>query len=148
MSLYLFDIDGTVADASHRLHYIRKVPQDWESFFKAVKDDKLIVPMADLAYELGQTNLLFYVTGRPERTRIDTEKWLNENELLSMSYMPHIYMRSDTDRRPDYLVKRDLLKKIRDEGYEPTLAFEDRTRVVKMWRENGVPCCQVSEGDY
>ena len=28
------------------------------------------------------------------------------------------------------------------------LAFDDRDRVVAMWREEGVPCFQVAPGDF
>jgi hypothetical protein len=26
--------------------------------------------------------------------------------------------------------------------------FDDRDKVVKIWRNNGVRCCQVAEGDF
>jgi hypothetical protein len=30
---YLFDIDGTIADLSHRLRLIERKPKDWRRFF-------------------------------------------------------------------------------------------------------------------
>ena len=43
----------------------------------------------------------------------------------------------------------ELLKeRIRKDGYEPFLVFDDRQRVVDMWRRNGIQCCQVAPGDY
>jgi len=45
-------------------------------------------------------------------------------------------------------VKREMLDRIRADGYNPIMAFEDRSRVVKMWREAGIPCAQVAEGDF
>lgn len=33
-------------------------------------------------------------------------------------------------------------------GYEPIMAFDDRDRVVKMWRDAGIPCAQVAPGDF
>jgi hypothetical protein len=29
----LVDIDGTLADCTHRLHHIQKQPKDWDAFF-------------------------------------------------------------------------------------------------------------------
>jgi len=33
-------------------------------------------------------------------------------------------------------------------GYTPSVVFDDRDRVVKMWRENGIRCFQVAEGNF
>jgi len=33
--IYIFDIDGTLADVSHRLHYITGETKDWDAFFAA-----------------------------------------------------------------------------------------------------------------
>jgi hypothetical protein len=34
------------------------------------------------------------------------------------------------------------------DGYEPIMVFDDRNQVVKMWRERGIVCAQVAEGDF
>jgi hypothetical protein len=58
------------------------------------------------------------------------------------------YMRSDKDYRADYIVKREMLDKIRADGYDPVLVFDDRTSVVNMWREAGLRAVQVAPGDF
>ena len=40
------------------------------------------------------------------------------------------------------------LEDIKQEGLNPTLAFDDRDQVVKMWRGLGIECFQVREGDF
>lgn len=151
MNCIVFDIDGTLADCSHRLHYIQNEPKDWESFFAETANDAPIKEMCDLAYlyTRGRTPVI-YCTGRPEKTREATVKWLADQRLL-----PHLedegrclFMRKGGDHRPDYEVKADLLEEIRDEGYEPIMVFEDRKSVVDMWRAKGIKCCQVAPGDY
>ena len=57
-------------------------------------------------------------------------------------------MRKAGDYRPDAKVKEELLTQVKADGYEPILAFEDRERVVDMWRRNGIQCCQVAPGDF
>ena len=47
------------------------------------------------------------VTGRPERTRKDTEKWLRKHGVP----FHVLHMRGDGDRRPDSEVKKDILDK-------------------------------------
>ena len=34
------------------------------------------------------------------------------------------------------------------DGYDPRLVFEDRKEDTAMWRDEGLLCCQVAEGDY
>jgi hypothetical protein len=41
-----------------------------------------------------------------------------------------------------------MLELIQFLGFEPTLSFDDRDRVVKMWREEGIRCFQVDYGDF
>ena len=57
-------------------------------------------------------------------------------------------MRRTKDYRSDDIVKKEMLDEMRAIGYNPTLVFDDRDRVVKMWRENGLRCFQVAEGDF
>ena len=148
---YIVDIDGTVADVTHRLHFIQRAPKDWEAFFSACKDDKPIEHMRLLLRAI-QTRYkhepsspeIVYVTGRPESTKEDTLDWLCRHDFP----IAPIFMREDGDHRLDVLFKKKMLHKLRYLGYEPVLVFEDRARVVKMWRDNGVPCAQVSRGEY
>ena len=42
----------------------------------------------------------------------------------------------------------ELLEQMRLDGWDPGMAFDDRSRVVKAWREAGIPCAQVAEGDF
>lgn len=78
---YLFDIDGTLADLTHRLHHIQPPlmadghygPKDWDAFFAACKDDKPILHICDLARTLSSYAPIVLVSGRSDRVRIETE---------------------------------------------------------------------------
>ncbi len=39
----IFDIDGTLADCSHRLHHIQKDPADWDGFYEACEDEDWVL---------------------------------------------------------------------------------------------------------
>lgn len=140
---YIFDIDSTLANNAHRLHHIEKTPKDWEAFYEACDKDVCIPAIVTLARNLLVCAPLFYVTGRPERTRKKTWVWLQDLRLFGS-----LYMRKDGDYREDFVVKAELLQQIRDAGFDPTIAFEDRDSCVKMFREHGVACAQVCEGTY
>jgi len=35
MNVYVFDLDGTLANIDHRLHFIKTKPKNWPAFFEA-----------------------------------------------------------------------------------------------------------------
>lgn len=141
---YIFDLDGTLADLSHRLHLIQKDPKDWDAFFDACEDDTPIEHMCRLAYRLGLYDGIVIASGRSSRVRLKTENWFRRTN----TFYDALYMRADGDHRPDDVVKLELLERIRAEGWDPIMAFEDRDRVVAMWRNAGIPCAQVAAGDF
>lgn len=152
MKAYLFDIDGTVADLTHRLHHIQGDGlKDWDSFFAACGDDAPIPHMCELArvlvgYNDDNIGKVLFVSGRSEAVRTETLIWLDKYVLYTPSQF--LYMRPAGDHRPDNIVKRELLARIRADGYEPIMAFDDRDQVVAMWREAGIPCAQVAQGAF
>src|SRR4051812_16941628 len=145
MRTYIFDIDGTIADLSHRLPHIQKDPKDWRTFFAACANDAPIQHTIKLAIDLAlaEANIV-YVSGRSDECREATEEWLRLNALPEGK----VYMRKAGDHRPDHQVKVELLEQLRADGHRPVMAFDDRNAVVKMWRYLGVPCAQVAEGDF
>lgn len=139
------DIDGTLADCQHRRHYVEQHPKDWNMFFVGMADDKLVLPVAYILKLFHTTGFrIVLCTGRSEEYREATEIWLQVNHV---SY-DYLLMRRAGDRRDDAIVKREMLDQIRRERFIPWLALDDRDRVVKMWRDNGVPCFQVAEGNF
>jgi len=143
--LYVFDIDGTIADLTHRLHHIKDAPKDWNAFFEGCKDDEPIHAVLRLAKELVNSphiDVEFW-TGRPERCRVDTMAWLKRHGIFVTP--AELRMRKDGDFRPDYEVKAEYLDLCVG---TPTLIFEDRAPVVEMWRSKGLHVAQVAEGNY
>lgn len=142
---YVFDIDGTLADCSHRLHYIHPRPaKDWRAFFAACDQDEPIEHMIDLAYALYETAHVVIVSGRSDECKEKTEAWLSKHGVIYDA----IYMRKAGDHRDDDVLKSELLDQMLADGWRPIMAFDDRDRVVKTWRSRGVPCAQVAEGNF
>lgn len=152
MKCFVFDLDGTLANLDHRLHHIReKTPKDWDAFFADTHLDKPILHIHAVLLALRQAGeTIIFSSGRPERTRDATVTWLIKYKLHNplIDGKLWLFMRQDNDRRDDDIIKREILGKMWAEGFEPVLAFDDRDRVVKMWRENGIPCAQVAPGDF
>jgi len=152
--IYIFDIDGTISDATHRLHYLQTHPIDWTSFFKAAAADSPVYPMIAIAQALDkQHHRISVITGRSDEIREITERWMN---LFRMPFND-LLMRKEGDHRPDTVVKSELLDRLlkpRAAAGDPSHvsvvrgAFEDRRSVVDMWRARGVRALQVAEGDF
>jgi len=177
---YVFDIDGTLADATHRLHFIKdmtywksvngSVPKpDWDSFLsdEQVVEDTPIKAIWEILYSLllSPGNRVIFITSRKESQRYTTYHWLYDSKMECPVRMfcgnhwnerrrsggingPLLYMRSNGDRRPSSIVKGELLDKARLDGFEPKMVFEDRKDDTAMWREKGLICAQVADGDY
>ena len=145
--IIVFDIDGTIADCTHRLHHVKKDNPDWKSFFEECVNDAPIESMCDMSIVLSQYYDIVFCTGRSEECREQTEEWLlkyvNSNALL---------MRKEGDYRPDHVVKKELLEEyLKLENLEKSSVitiYEDRQTVVDMWRDNGYHVCQVAKGDF
>lgn len=145
MKCYLFDLDGTIADLTHRLHHIQKEPKDWDAFFAACPGDVPIVHVIELMQTLIDADQhVVLVSGRSDVSRADTEFWTDRH----IGFRCPLYMRKAGDHRPDHIVKGELLDQILADGYRPTMAFDDRNQVVEMWRARGIPCAQVAPGDF
>ena len=132
------DIDGTLSDMKHRLYYLQKGIRDYDTFYELCHLDKPIVPVCKMVRNLmGRANVIF-VTGRPETVREKTEKWLTNQGLKG-----RLIMRQPLDMRKAYDHKLDVLKALRAEGLNPTLAIEDEPACAEMWTRNGVVCLQA-----
>jgi hypothetical protein len=139
-----FDIDGTLADINHRVHYWRESPKNWAMFKSEMINDTPIEPICFMARSMSLLgHHVILCSGRGEETREVTENWLNKHNIK----FKKLYMRAEKDYRSDDIVKKELLDQIVvDFGQKPDIWFDDRPRVVKMLRENGVFVVDVYQG--
>lgn len=143
--IYVFDIDGTVADNSARTKWVEQTPKDWKKYNETMAYDK---PIADII-ELLQTidngiSTIIFCTGREEVYREVTEKWLRNQDITWNA----LYMRPAKDYRSDSIVKVELLNQIRQDFGEPFMWFDDRDSVVSAIRAQGVRVLQVRPGAF
>lgn len=141
----IVDVDGTVADCSHRLHHIKGPKKNWGQFWVGMENDKplhhiiAIVRAMFNSFDGGRVTVIV-VTARDEGVREQTEAWLNAHGVKH----DVLLMRAANDFRKDAIVKKEILDNIRADGYEVLFALEDRDHNVEMFRANGVPCLQVA----
>lgn len=163
--MFIFDIDGTLADNSHRLHHIKGDKKDWKSYHspELIMSDAYICETWIILSALINSRKVAFVTGRGEEQREVTTEWLSVGLSLYMSlpcfdYATRIkkyssqalFMRSKEDTKskiPSYESKRKNLNLLR-QNYNVVGAFDDRRQDVKMYREEGITVYDVNNGDY
>lgn len=144
----IFDIDGTLSDPSHRIHWVRHKPKNWPAFNRSMCND---LPNTDIIWMLktfhtaGCTILI--ATGRGEENRTVTETWLRDVAGVNGLYSK-LYMRPVSDYRSDDIVKSDILDQMCTDGFMPTMVVDDRNQVVNMFRSRGLRVLQVNPGDF
>jgi hypothetical protein len=74
--------------------------------------------------------------------------WIRKHVFMSDLAPVEIYMRPSGDRRPDFVVKKEIYARDIEPRHNVWFVLDDRSSVVKMWREIGLTCLQVAEGDY
>ena len=102
-SVVVFDIDGTIADNSHRKHFVEQKPKDWKAYNALMHLDTPIIDIIDLMWVLkdaGDTIIL--CTGREEVYRPTTSMWLEQQRIADK--ISDLYMRGEKDYRSDAVV--------------------------------------------
>lgn len=148
MKCFIFDVDGTLADCAHRLHHIQSEPKNWDAFYAGCVDDAPIDHVMRVLRALVDSGEhCVFVSGRSQSTLANTHAWVASKS--NRAWAPQqFYFRADGDHRDDVVVKKELLARLRGDGWEPIMVFEDRQSCVNMWRAEGIPCAQVAKGDF
>lgn len=141
--IVIFDIDGTLADISERVHHVRRKPKNWSAFNAGMAQDKAIHSMVRLCNVLHAAGIyIILCSGRNEKNRPETLDWLNKQ---GVNYH-ELLLRKDEDYRSDAVVKREVLQTL--DKSKILFVVEDRSRVVEMWRSEGLVCLQCAPGEF
>ena len=132
----VFDIDGTIAHAQGKRNIF-----DWDNVDADVVDQKMRETIR--SYKKNGFKIIF-VTGRDGLSREKTTGWLNNNKVP----FDFLFMKGENDFRKDTLVKTEIYKNEIEPNFNVLCVYEDRSRVVSMWRDLGVKCYQVDDGRF
>lgn len=191
--LYIFDLDGTLADLKHRRHHVEmqdgsrvtingtpaiyrglnpkvegdcwvefdgtgkwryhpsdvKFKPNWDAFHAACVDDTPIWPVIETLKRLFVGGADIWVwSGRMDTVHAQTMAWLNNDPKVAHC-IDQLKMRPAGDYTPDDKLKEQWLNELPTaERMRLMAVFDDRDRVVAMWRRNGVQCFQAAPGDF
>jgi hypothetical protein len=126
------DLDGVVADVSHRVHHVSGRPKDWGAFFGAAGSDGLLAEGHAVVTELAGAHEIVYLTGRPDYLRRTTTGWLARHRLPE----GRLLMRRRGDYRPARVTKVEALRRLAAERPVRVLVDDD-VEVVAAARAAG-----------
>ena len=133
----IFDIDGTLAVMGDRS------PYDGAAVWKDTLNEDVYAALARYA-DTGVGILI--VSGRDEEYREVTEKWLSDQGVRYRE----LYMRPTEkgNKREDSIIKYELFQKyIAPARFKILGVFDDRHRVLRMWRKLGLTTFHVNGPD-
>src|ERR1700676_754599 len=133
-NIVLFDVDNTLANMDHRLHYMEREHVDWDEFEDEAVYDAPIIPtiVAAQAYK-AMGKQVWCWTGRRERIRSLTEVWLRINGVP----FEQLLMKPMDEETPTELLKLRWLQHGPVPSDRVICAYDDDPTVVKVLREKG-----------
>jgi len=142
----IFDLDGTLANIKHRRHLVENGKEEWDEFFKQCVYDTPNQDVVNISriFALNKKMNIFILSGRSEIVYHDTMAWLGKHGVK----FSILEMRKDGNKESDMTLKKKMIEQHNLTPDNTLCVFEDRDRLVKMWRELGFTCCQVAEGDF
>ncbi len=140
----VFDCDGTLVNVSSIRHLVAGGPQngyrkDFDAFHREAVNcppHPWVVEAARAEHAAGRAVLV--VTGRSAEHRNSTAFWLALHGVPSDA----MWMRARGDYRPDYVVKAEILAKIRPR-WNVIRAYDDNPAILRLWAQEKIPTVVV-----
>ncbi len=143
-NIVIVDIDGTLTKVGDRAYCLKQDIPDWDSFYNRCGEDEPVTEIIEMVEHLSRNYQIILMSGRRESCREATTEWFCKNSGINAK----MYLRKDGDHRHDTIVKPEMLKVYNIDIYDIAFVLEDRNSMVKKWREMGLVCLQVTEGDF
>jgi predicted kinase len=130
----LCDMDGTLS----------LIPEGKNAYDRDFENDILNEPVANILRRFSENEDIILVSGREEKFRGQTVEFLNKYDVEFY----RLYMRPTGDKRKDSIIKQEFYEQYIKGKYNILFVLDDRNQTVGMWRQNGLQCFQVAEGDF
>lgn len=125
----IVDIDGTVADLTHRLHYLEEKPKNYDAFYDEVDKDLPINQVIDIVRDLSEKYFIVITSGRTNKTCDKTINWLSRNGVPYDALLMKQWYFIQTDIEAKTSIYNKCLK-----GKNIIMSIDDRPSIVALWR--------------
>ncbi len=123
----MVDIDGTLAHMDGKRH-------PYEAKYD---EDRLDESVSAVIYALYANHYPIYILSGREGTALaqeQTKTWLEHHGVPYTA----LFMRAEGDSRPDEIVKKEIYLEHIHPNHNVIAVFDDRPKVVRMWRMQGL----------
>jgi len=129
------DIDGTLA------HMNGRGPFEWDQVGYDNPDETIALLVNGLK-KSGHEIIIF--SGRDGSCEERTRRWLAQNKIK----FDFLFMRPEGSHTRDSVIKERMYRDNIEGKYNVAFVLDDRNQVVEMWRDLGLKCLQVADGDF
>lgn len=164
----IFDLDGTLFDISHRLHFVKPVvaetnrdfpiettpkkpKKDWKNFYANIQGDKVNDWCRELIFAMHFRNYhIIFCSGRGgEHKEVTMEVLLGAIGPENMTMIrPSLFMRKVGDYRQDSIIKEEIYRQFIEPKYSVQFVVDDRPSVCRMWRSVGLTVLQCNDAEF
>lgn len=134
----IVDIDGTISNAEHRVHYVQTTGRkNWVKFNEQSAFDQPYEWCVDLVkgmHAAGYTIIFLTARAGTEELKTMTRAWLDQHVGIDYTLL----MRPDKDYRPDFIVKQEIYQSHVAPFYEVAFALDDKEAVCNMYKTMGI----------
>lgn len=139
----IVDVDGVIADARHRQHYLDNDGwRDWDAFLAAAAHDRVITEEVDRLHNFDDDHTIALVTARPAWVGAITVNWLEQNAIP----WHLLVMRSNHDYRKAHNMKLESVSLLEALGFTPVLAIDDNRHNIAAYERIGLDTRYVDSG--
>lgn len=135
----IVDLDGTLTNSDHREHLIDQGKYD--EYFDLVGSDTLNEWCADLIKEYIATHKVILLTGRPERVREITVKWLDVYDVP----FDLLFMRQPEEREQGFIYKQRVYETFLEPNFDVRMVLDNDPKICEMFRDLGIPALQYDQ---
>ncbi len=142
----ILDVDGTLADASHRSHFVDGEVKDWDSFLQphlVIQDTVIEGARRGYDYLTKLTDSVFFLTGRNESLRDATAQWLKTHFDVNCNAYNLIMRPIDDNSVPSVFKENALLETIENRIFlngnnqSAIMAIDDDPYMMRIYRDLG-----------
>lgn len=152
----IVDVDGTLASTQWRTYVLHddigmetvdddlEAEQDarWDRFFALGDRDQPVQGVVEVVALAKQSGLVILaLTGRPDRLRKGTAKWLRRHKIR----VDALFMREDDDRRSSAEFKEERIVSKILPHYDVAMALDDDRDVTQVYEKLKIPILMVRD---